>query len=62
MTAPQKSRSVLRRAVDQMVSAREQRVQRYVNGYLLTLDDATLAASGHDRETLRRKGAAIYPF
>lgn len=56
------SNSMFRRAMDRMVSARQKQVNRYVNGYLLTLDDATLAASGFNRETLEKSESAIYPF
>ncbi|MEH0069695.1 MAG: hypothetical protein ACK4HD_17085 [Pannonibacter phragmitetus] len=51
------SRSIIRRAFDHMVAAREKQALRYVNGYLLSLDDATLAAYGYDREELRRQGS-----
>lgn len=42
------------RALDRMVEARMREAQRVVNGYLLTLDDQTLAELGHDRAALRR--------
>lgn len=44
------------RALDRMVEARMREAQRVVNGYLLTLDDQTLAELGHDRAALRRLG------
>lgn len=56
------SNSVFRRAMDRMVSARERQVSRYVNGYLLTLDDQTLAENGFNRKALEKAGSAIYPF
>lgn len=56
------SSSMFRRAMDRMVSAREKQVNRYVNGYLLTLDDATLAANGYNRKSLEKAESAIYPF
>lgn len=56
------SNSMFRRAMDRIVSAREKQVNRYVNGYLLTLDDATLEANGYNRKALEKSGAAIYPF
>ena len=56
------SNSVFRRALDRMVSAREKQVGRYVNGYLLTLDDATLSANGYSRKSLEKAGSAVYPF
>lgn len=54
--------SVFRRAMDRMVSAREKQVTRYVNGYLLTLDDQTLAEHGYNRKALEKAGSAVYPF
>lgn len=45
------------RALDRVVDARMREAQRVVNGYLLTLDDQTLAELGHDRAALRRVGA-----
>tara|TARA_R110002124_G_scaffold48028_1_gene142199 strand:- start:15 stop:233 length:219 start_codon:yes stop_codon:yes gene_type:complete len=56
------SNSVFRRAMDRMVSAREKQVTRYVNGYLLTLDDQTLAEHGYNRKALEKSGSSIYPF
>lgn len=56
------SSSMFRRAMARMVSAREKQVNRYVNGYLLTLDDATLSANGFSREKLEKAESAIYPF
>ncbi|MEP1442965.1 MAG: hypothetical protein ABJK39_08150 [Hyphomicrobiales bacterium] len=39
------------------IQAREMQAQRYVNGYLLTLDDQTLKSHGFDRAKLIREGA-----
>jgi len=47
----------MRRAIDRMIEARSIQARRYVNGYLLSLDDATLAAHGYDRKQLEREGA-----
>ncbi len=55
-------RGVLRRAFDRMVEAREIQARRYVNGYLMSMDDATLAAHGVDREELVRQGFISNPF
>ncbi len=52
----------LRRAFDRMSEARAKQARRYVNGYLLTLDDATLAAHGYDREKLEREGSITTAF
>ncbi|ADZ69789.1 hypothetical protein [Polymorphum gilvum] len=51
-----------RRAFEHMVSAREKQARRYVNGYLLSLDDATLASYGYDRAELERQGSAGSQF
>ncbi|WP_349357666.1 hypothetical protein [Stappia sp.] len=55
-------KSFMRRAFDGLVSARERQARRYVNGYLLSLDDATLAAHGYDRAELERQGAVTSAF
>lgn len=47
---------------DRMVAAREKQARRYVNGALMSLDDATLEQAGINREQLRRQGASVYPF
>ncbi|MBD8876295.1 hypothetical protein [Roseibium polysiphoniae] len=52
------SDSFVRRAFGRMVEAREKQARRYVNGYLLSLDDATLAAHGFERSELEREGTA----
>ncbi|WP_319775585.1 hypothetical protein [Breoghania sp.] len=54
--------SLFRRAFDRMVCARERQAKRYVNGYLLTLDDTTLNAQGLDRSQLEREGAMTFPY
>lgn len=57
-TAPRGVRkSVFARALDRLIDARMREAQRTVNGYLLTLDDQTLAELGHDRATLVKLGA-----
>ena len=53
---------MFRRALDRMVSARERQARRYVNGYLLSLDDATLNAYGYDRRQLEDEGAMTFPY
>lgn len=60
--APAGSRGhgVVRRAVARMNHVRDRQMPRYVNGYQLSLDDATLATYGFDRETLERS-ALCYP-
>lgn len=49
--------SFVRRAFDRLVEARVQQARRHVNGYLLSLDDATLTAYGYDRRELEREGS-----
>ena len=43
-------------------SARERQARRYVNGSLLSLDDATLNAYGYDRRQLEDEGAMTFPY
>jgi hypothetical protein len=50
-------KGVFARALDRLMEARMREAQRVVNGYLLTLDDQTLAELGHDRATLVKLGA-----
>lgn len=45
-----------------LVAAREKQVRRYVNGILLTQDDASLKAAGFDRDELKRNAQAPHPF
>jgi hypothetical protein len=45
-------------AFDAMIAAREQQAQRYVNGALLMLDDATLKAHGYSRDELKKRASA----
>ncbi len=54
--APAASRGhgVVRRAVARMNHVRERQMPRYVNGYQLALDDASLATFGFDRESFER--------
>ncbi|GAB4521452.1 MAG: hypothetical protein Tsb0019_22870 [Roseibium sp.] len=54
--------SFVRRAFDRMIEARSVQARRYVNGYLLSLDDATLAAHGYDRDRLEREGSSTSAF
>ncbi|WP_417686149.1 hypothetical protein [Roseibium sp.] len=56
------SNGFVRRAFDRMVEAREKQARKYVNGYLLSLDDATLTAHGYKRSELEREGTAGMVF
>jgi hypothetical protein len=56
-TARSTRKGLFSRAYDRLIDARMREAQRVVNGYLLTLDDQTLAELGHDRASLRRVGA-----
>lgn len=62
LTSTRASGSFMRRALDRMIEARSVQARRYVNGYLLSLDDATLAAHGYDRSQLEREGSATSAF
>ena len=61
--APVKSRpSFFAGLFGTMISARERQAKRYVNGYLLSLDEQTLTELGYDRATIESEGAARFPF
>lgn len=55
-------KGVLRRTLDRMITARERQARRYVNGYLLSLDDTTLNAYGYNRRELERESSQMGPF
>ncbi|MEP1932836.1 MAG: hypothetical protein ABJN98_00825 [Roseibium sp.] len=61
-TSTRGSGSFMRRALDRMIEARTVQARRYVNGYLLSMDDATLAAHGYDRSQIEREGSATSAF
>ncbi len=48
--------------MNRIVEARQRQAQRYVNGYLLAMDDESLRRAGYDRKTLENKESAFYPF
>jgi hypothetical protein len=45
-------------AYNSFIAAREKQAERYVNGALLMLDDATLAAHGYSRDELKKRPSA----
>jgi hypothetical protein len=51
-----------RRALARMMTAREMQARRYVNDYLRSFDDATLATYGVDRKTLFKGIDGHAPF
>lgn len=51
-----------RRGLRRMMTARELQARRYVNHYLMTLDDASLAAFGIDRKSLSQGIDGRYPW
>jgi len=61
-TSTRAGSNFMRRAFDRMIEARSAQARRYVNGYLLSLDDATLAAHGYDRDQLEREGSSTSAF
>ncbi|MCR9135581.1 MAG: hypothetical protein NXI27_06285 [Alphaproteobacteria bacterium] len=56
------SSSLFRSAFDRVTAAREKQARRYVNTYLLSLDDDTLKSLGHSRSELRKGPGAPLPF
>jgi len=57
-----KGRSFLARIGEAMVEARKRQANRVVAGYLLGLDDETLATLGYDRRDLERSNPSTYPY
>lgn len=49
-------------ALDRLVSARERQARRYINGAMLSMDDAQLKELGRTREEIKREGAQAYIF
>jgi hypothetical protein len=61
-SASARTGGLFRRALTRVVTARELQARRYINDYLRTLDDATLAAYGIDRATLSKGFDARFPW
>lgn len=57
-----KEKGILARLGDAMIASRKRQADRVVAGYLLGLDDETLARLGYDRRDLVRRDPAGYPF
>ena len=54
------TRGFFRNAFDALISARLRDAARYVNGALLSYDDETLKALGHNREDLQKRSRSLY--
>lgn len=54
------TRGFFRNAFDALITARQREAARYVNGALLSYDDETLKALGHNREDLQKRSRSIY--
>ncbi|MEN0087676.1 MAG: hypothetical protein AAF737_04485 [Pseudomonadota bacterium] len=52
----------IRNFMNNVVTARQRQADRFVNGVLLGMDEQTLNAAGYDRNELRRRSAATFPF
>ena len=52
----------IKNTFDRMIASRQKQAQRYVNGALLNLDDATLNRAGLNRADIVKQGASNYPF
>ena len=61
-SAPARTGGLFRRALTRVMTVRELRARRYVNDYLLTLDDAMLATYGIDRRTISQGINASFPW
>lgn len=46
----------------ELVNSRQRQANRYVNSFLLSLNDETLKRYGYDRKALSAKGDAVYPL
>lgn len=58
---PTRNRGFFRNALDTIVEARQRQANQYVAGALDMLDDATLKAYGHSRESIKRmRSGSIY--
>lgn len=62
MATTNSRRGFFRNALDSIIDARARQAQSYVNGALLMLDDATLAANGYKRAELEKSARAPYMF
>lgn len=45
-----------------LFDARQQQANRYVNGFLLTMDDATLEKMGIDRKKIKKEATQPFPY
>ena len=48
------------RMIQALVESREREAQRYVNAYLRSLDDKTLAELGYDRAEIGKSGGGVF--
>ncbi len=55
-------KGAVRRAFDRIVAARELEAKRHINGFLASLDDATLAEYGYDRDDIKGSSTASFPY
>lgn len=62
VAGPRREKGVLARIGDAMIASRMRQANRVVSGYLLGLDDETLARLGYDRAELQRRDPSGYPF
>ncbi len=60
--APSKSHSFFGKLFSSMIAARERQAKRYVNGYLLGLEDDQLSDLGYTRAELEQEGVARFPY
>ena len=52
--------AILKSVFGPYIAARERQAERYVAGFLLTADDATLRSYGYSRAELRKRASAAY--
>ncbi len=62
MATNNSGRGFFRAALDSIIDARSRQAQKYVNGALLMLDDATLAEHGYKRSDLEKRPRSLFMY
>jgi len=56
------AKGLFERMFARFIEARQLQAQRYVNGYLLTFNDQTLAELGYERSELKKNAVDYFPY
>jgi len=62
VAVPGSRKGLLARLGEAMIASRKRQADRVVAGYLLGLDDETLARLGYSRRDLEQRDPSGYPF